>query len=85
MLHWPTFDGGPQPPRDWTELKDLLTRRFQPCDLTAAYKAQFRTQRRQKSEDIPTYVDAVQKLAEMAWPLLDPIARDEMVTDQFLK
>ncbi len=71
----------PLPPRDWTELKTLLTRRF---DLTAAYKAQFRTRKRQRSENIPTYVDALQKLAEMAWPLLDPIARDEMVADQFL-
>ncbi len=66
------------------ELKDLLTRRFQPRDLTAAYKAEFRTRRRQKNEDIPTYVDALQKLAEMAYPLLDPIGRDEMVADQFL-
>ncbi len=53
-------------------------------DLTAAYKAQFQTRRRQKSEDISTYVDALQKLAEMAWPLLELIARDEMVADQFL-
>ncbi len=74
----------PLPPRDWTELKTLLTRRFQPRDLTAAYKAQFRTCKRQRSEDIPTYVDALQKLAEMASPLLDPIDRDEMVADQFL-
>ncbi len=74
----------PLPLRDWTELKTLLTRRFQPHDLTAAYKAQFRTRKRQRNEDIPTYVDALQKLAEMAWPLLDPIARDEMVADQFL-
>ncbi len=29
-------------------------------------------------------MDALQKLAEMAWPLLDPIAIDEMVADQFL-
>ncbi len=29
----------PLPPRDWTELKTLLTQRFQPRDLTAAYKA----------------------------------------------
>ncbi len=56
----------PLPPRDWTELKTLLTQRFQPRDLTAAYKAQFRTRKRQRSEDIPTYVDALQKLAEMA-------------------
>ncbi len=49
-----------------------------------AYKAQFWTWRRQRSEDIPAYVDALQKLAEMAWPLLDPLARDEMVADQFL-
>ncbi len=74
----------PLPPRDWDELKTLLTRRFQPRDLTAAYKAQFRTRKRQKSKDIPKYVDALQKLVEMAWPLLEPIARDEMVADQFL-
>ncbi len=74
----------PLPPRDWTELKTLLTRRFQPRDLTGAYKAQFLTRKRQRNEDIPTYVDALQKLAEMAWPLLDPIARDEMVADQVL-
>ena len=74
----------PLPSLDWTELKDLLTRRFQPRDLTAAYKAQFRTRQRQRNEDIPTYVDALQKLAEMAWPLLDPLARVEMVADQFL-
>ena len=29
-------------------------------------------------------MDTLQKLAEMAWLLLDPIARDEMVGDQFL-
>ncbi len=29
-------------------------------------------------------MDALQKLAEMAWPLLDAIARDKMVADQFL-
>ncbi len=74
----------PLPPQDWAKLKIILTRRFQPHDLTAAYKAQFRTRKRQKSEDIPTYVDALHKLAEMAWPLLDPFPRDEMVADQFL-
>ncbi len=30
------------PPYDWQELKDLLTRRFQPRDLRAAYKGQFK-------------------------------------------
>ena len=72
------------PPRHWSKLKTLLTPRFQPRDLTAANKAQFRTRKRQRSEDIPTYVDALQKLTDMAWPLLDPIARDEMVDNQFL-
>ncbi len=74
----------PLPPRNWQELKDLLTQRFQPRDLTAAYKAQFRARKRQCCEDIHTYVDVLQKLAEMAWPLLDPLAREEMVADQFL-
>ncbi len=74
----------PLPPRTWEELKDLLTRRFQPRDLTSAYKAQFRARRRQRNEDIHTCVDTLQKLAEMAWPYLDPLAREEMVADQFL-
>ncbi len=74
----------PLPPRTWKTLKDLLTRRFQPRDLTSAYKAQFRARRRQRNGDIHTYVDTVQKLAEMAWPYLDPLAREEMVADQFL-
>ncbi len=74
----------PLPPRTWEELKDLLTRRFQQRDLTSAYKAQFRARRRQRNEDIHTYVDTLQKLAEMAWPYLDPLAREEMVADQFL-
>ncbi len=68
----------------WEELKDLLTRRFQPRDLTSAYKAQFRARRRQRNEDIHTYVDTLQQLAEMGWPYLDPLAREEMVADQFL-
>ena len=74
----------PLPPHTWEELKDLLTRRFQPRDLTSAYKAQFRARRRQRNEDIHTYVEVLQKLAEMAWPFLDPLAREEMVADQFL-
>ncbi len=74
----------PMPPCTSEELKDLLTRWFQPCDLTSAYKAQFRARRRQRNEDIHTYVDVLQKLAEMAWPFLDPLAREEMVADQFL-
>ncbi len=37
-----------------------------------------------RNEDIHTYVDVLQKLAEMAWPFLDPLAREEMVADQFL-
>ncbi len=74
----------PLPPRTWQELKDLLTRWFQPRDLTSAYKAQFRARRRQRNLDIHTYADVLQKLAEMSWPFLDPLAREEMVADQFL-
>ncbi len=47
------------PPRTWQELKDLLTRRFQPRDLSSAYKAQFRSRRQQRGEDIHTYVDVL--------------------------
>ncbi len=68
----------------YIELKDLLTRWFQPRDLTSAYKAQFRARRRQRNEDIQNYVDTLPKMAEMVWPYLDPLAREEMVADQFL-
>ncbi len=53
-------------PPDWPGLQDLLMQRFQPRDLTAAYKAQFPAQRRQHSEDIHAYVKALQKLADLA-------------------
>ncbi len=46
----------PFPPRTWEELKTLLMKRFQPRDLTATYKAQFRSRRRRQTEDIYTYV-----------------------------
>ncbi len=36
------------PPRDWAELKTLLTRQFQPRNLTTACKAQFRTRKGSK-------------------------------------
>ncbi len=57
---------------------------IQPWDLTAAYKTQFRARRRQHSEDIYAYMEPLHKLADMDWPLLDPLAREVMVTDQFL-
>ncbi len=45
--------------------------------------AQFGDRKKQHSKDIHIYVDMMQKLAEMAWPLLDPLAREERVADQF--
>ncbi len=33
---------------------------------------------------IHAYVETSQKLVEMAWSLLDPMVREEMITDQFL-
>ncbi len=45
---------------------DLLMQRFQPRDLMAAHKAQFRARRRHWGADIHDYVEALQKLAEMA-------------------
>ncbi len=52
--------------------------------MTVAYKAQFRARRRQRNNDIHTYVDVLQKLAEMAWPFRDLLVREEMVAVQFL-
>ncbi len=51
----------PFQPRSWEELKALLLKRFQPRDLTATYKAQFRSRRRHHNEDVHTYVEALQR------------------------
>ncbi len=72
------------PPRTWEELKTLLMKWFQPRDLTATYKAQFRSRRRCQMEDIYTYVETLQLLADLAWPFMDYHAKEEMVVDQFL-
>ncbi len=59
-------------------------KRFQSRDLMATYKAQFRYHPRHKIEDIYTYVEALQHLAELAWPFLDYHTKENMVADQFL-
>ncbi len=59
-------------------------KRFQPRDLTATYKAQFRSRRRRQMEDIYTYIETLQHLADLAWPFMDYHAKEEMVIDQFL-
>ncbi len=66
------------------ELKALLLKRFQPHDLTATYKAQFRSRHRHHNEDIYTYVEALQRLADTACPFMDSQAKEELVVDQFL-
>ncbi len=74
----------PFQPWGWEELNALLLKCFQPRDLTATYKAQFRSRRRHHNEDIHTYVEALQRLADMAWPFMDVQAKEELVVDQFL-
>ncbi len=56
----------PFQPRTWEELKALLLKRFQPRDLRATYKTQFRARCRRHSEDIHTFVETLQRLADMA-------------------
>ncbi len=74
----------PFPPCTWEELKTLLMKRFQPRDLTTTYKAQFRSHRCRQTEDIYTYVETLQRLADLVWPFMDNHAKEEMVIDQFL-
>ncbi len=56
----------PFQPWSWEELKALLLKWFQQRDLTATHKAQFRSRHRRHNEDIHTYVEALQHLADMA-------------------
>ena len=75
----------PFAPCTWEELKALLLKRFQPRDLTATYMAQFRARRRRNMEEIYSYVEALQCLADMAWPFMDHHAKEDLVVDQFLQ
>ncbi len=57
---------------------------FQPRDLTATYKTQFRSRRQRQTEDIYTYVETLHRLADLAWPFMDYHAKHENVVDPFL-
>ena len=61
----------------------MLLKRFQPKDLTATYKAQFRADVEGTTRTY-TFVEAMQCLADMAWPFMDSQAKEELVIDQFL-
>ncbi len=51
-------------------MKAFLLKCFQPRDLPATYKTQFSSQQRRHDEDIYTFSEALQRLADMAWPWL---------------
>ncbi len=51
-------------------------------DLTATYKSKFRPRPRRQTDDLYTFVEALQKLADMAWPFMDYHAKEELVVDQ---
>ncbi len=70
-------------PHPWEELKVLLLKHFQPRDLTATYKAQFRARWRRNTEEL--YVEALQCLADMALPFMDLHPKEDLVMDQFLQ
>ncbi len=59
-------------------------KRFQRRDLTATYKAQFRSHHLRQTEDIYTYTKTLQRLVKLAWPFMGYHAKEEMVVDQFL-
>ena len=50
----------------------------------ATYKAQFRSRHRRQMEDIYTYVETLQHLANLEWPFMDCHAKEETVVYQFL-
>ncbi len=73
----------PFPLHTWKELKTLVMKCFQPRDLTATYKAQFRSRRQRQTEDIYIYIETLQHLANLTWPFMDYHTKEEMVVDQF--
>ncbi len=44
----------------------------------ATYKAQFCARRRRNNEDIYTFLEAMQVLADIAWPFMDIQAKEEL-------
>ncbi len=63
----------------WEESKTFFMKRFQPRDITAIFKSQFRSCRRCQTGDIYTYVETLQHLANLACPFLDYHVKEEMI------
>ncbi len=57
---------------------------FQPQNVTATYKAYFRSQHRFQSEDIYSYIEVLQRLADLLWYFMDSHAKEEMVAKQLV-
>ncbi len=53
-------------------------------NLTASYKAQFRSRRHRQTEAIYAFVDVLQCIYDMAWWFMDSLAKEKFVVDQFL-
>ena len=68
---------------DWKELRNLLMNRFQPKEVTSAYKGNFRERWRESKEDTHIYVEGIFGRVGLA-VLIGPAGPEEMIADQFL-
>ncbi len=68
---------------DWKELRNLLMNRFQPKEVTSAYKWKFRERWRKSNEDIHIYVEGAFGRVGLA-VLIGPAGPKEMIADHFL-
>ena len=70
---------------DYDALKDALTRRFSPQERSLAFRCEFRNRRRMKHESVADYGYEIRRLAQRAYPTMDPEALETCMIDQYIQ
>ncbi|CAG2224863.1 Retrovirus-related Pol polyprotein from transposon 297 [Mytilus edulis] len=68
---------------DYTSLKDMLSKRFAPKERITAYRCEFNSRIRRKSESIQDYGYALRRLVRLAYPDLEKT--EDLAIDQFIR
>ena len=69
---------------DYDEIKMALMKRFCPSERESAYRCEFRTCKRTKTDTAADYGYMIKKLACKAFPSMSSQARENVVIDQYI-
>ena len=74
-----------QEKENFTAIKAILTKRFDPEEKAIATRCLFQARKREKSESVEAYGFALSRLAFRAYPRMDTDARNVILIEQFVK